>query len=98
LTANEICDHYNLKNPKSRVNSDNLRKKYLNELVIAGYLEGLDVRGEGNTKKVYYPITSPSEQINSQTQETEEYGKLPQFFSYSKIIIPINYKHFPVKW
>jgi hypothetical protein len=97
LTANEICDYYNLKNPKSPVNSDNLRKKYLNELVIAGYLEGLDVR-EGNTKKVYYPIVAPSEQINSQTQESEEYGKLPQFFSYRKIITPINYKHFPVKW
>jgi bifunctional DNA primase/polymerase-like protein len=97
LTANEICDYYNLKNPKSPVNSDNLRKKYLNELVIAGYLEGLDVR-EGNTKKVYYPIVAPSEQINSQTQETEEICSIPQFFSYHKIITPINYNPFPVKW
>lgn len=49
LTANEICDHYKLQNPKSPINSDNLRKTYLNELIYAGYIEALDVR-EGNTK------------------------------------------------
>jgi hypothetical protein len=69
----------------------------LNELVIAGYLEGLDVR-EGNTKKVYYPIVAASEQINSQTQESEEYGRFPQYFSYRKIITPIKYISFPIKW
>jgi hypothetical protein len=32
LTVNEICDYYNLKNPQKPINSDNLRKTYLNEL------------------------------------------------------------------
>jgi|SRR5215207_7967642 len=58
LTANEICDYYNLKNPQTPINSDNLRKIYLNELVSAGWIEALDVR-DGNTKKVYYPIVAP---------------------------------------
>jgi hypothetical protein len=51
LTANEICDYYNLHHPKSPINSDNLRKTYLNELTYAGYIEALDVR-EGNTKSI----------------------------------------------
>jgi hypothetical protein len=97
LTANEICDYFNLKNPKAPINSDIIRKKYLNELVLAGYLEALDVR-EGNTKKVYYPIVLPSHQVGSQTQETEEYDKIPQFFSYRKINVPADYKPVPVKW
>ena len=97
LTANEICDYFNLKNPKAPINSDIIRKKYLNELVLAGYLEALDVR-EGNTKKVYYPIVSPSQQVDSQTQETQEYDKIPQFFSYRKINVPTDYKPVPVKW
>ena len=50
LTANEICDYYNLYNPKSPINSDNLRKTYLNELVSVGWIESIDVRN-GNTKK-----------------------------------------------
>lgn len=50
LTANEVCDYYNLRNPKAPTNSDNLRKKYLNELVSAAWVEALDVQ-QGNTKK-----------------------------------------------
>jgi hypothetical protein len=69
----------------------------LNELVLAGHLEALDVR-EGNTKKVYYPIVSASQQVGSQTQKTEEYDKIPQFFSYRKINVPADYKPVPVKW
>jgi len=63
-------DYYNLQNPKSPINSDNLRKTYLNELVS---VESIEVRN-GNTKKAYYPIVVPSEtsSLNIKTQETNE--------------------------
>jgi hypothetical protein len=92
LTANEVCDYYNLHNPKSPINSDNLRKTYLNELNYAGYIEVLDVR-EGNTKKVYYPIVAPSEKAihTDITKETSESNSIPQFYIYYKINVPTNY-------
>ena len=73
--TNEVCDYYNLQNPKSPINSDNLRKTYLNELAYVGWIESVDVRN-GNTKKVYYPIVIPPEtstlDVKSKTQETNE--------------------------
>jgi hypothetical protein len=93
LTANEVCDYYNLKNPHAPINSENLRKKYLNELITAGYIEALDVR-DGNTKKVYYPIIVPSEgeaTLQSITEETREYGINPEFFIHQKINVTIDY-------
>jgi hypothetical protein len=99
LTANEVCDYYNLQNPKSPINSDNLRKTYLNELSYAGYIEALDVR-EGNIKKVYYPIVAPSEEATNiyTTKETSESNNIPQFYTYYKINVPINYIHEPRNW
>jgi hypothetical protein len=99
LTANEICDYYNLQNPKSPINSDNLRKTYLNEFNYAGYIEALDVR-EGNTKKVYYPIIVPSEEVTytDATKETKESNNLPQLYTYYKINVPINYIPEPTNW
>jgi hypothetical protein len=99
LTANEICDYYKLQNSKSPINSDNLRKTYLNELNYAGYIEALDVR-EGNTKKVYYPIIVPSEEVTytDATKETKESNNLPQLYTYYKINVPINYIPEPTNW
>jgi hypothetical protein len=99
LTANEICDYYKLQNSKSPINSDNLRKTYLNELNYAGYIEALDVR-EGNTKKVYYPIVEPSEEAIhlNPTKETKESNNVPQFYTYHKINVPINYIPEPENW
>ncbi|HKG87608.1 MAG TPA: hypothetical protein VKA95_04725 [Nitrososphaeraceae archaeon] len=99
LTANEICDYYKLQNPKLPINSDNLRKTYLNELNSAGYIEALDVR-EGNTKKVYYPIVIPSEEAIhiDVSKETKDSNNVPQFYTYYKINVPINYIHEPENW
>jgi hypothetical protein len=103
LTANEICDYYNPKNPRKPINSDNLRKTYLNELVSAGYIEALDVK-EGNTKKVYYPIVFPLEEepkaINERTttEETREFRTHPEFSIHYKINIPTNYIPLPKDW
>src|SRR5262249_22703852 len=98
LTANEICDYYN---PKSPINSDNLRKTYLNELVSLGWIESIDVRN-GNTKKAYYPIVVPSEtstlDVKSKTQETDETKIFPQFFTFHKINIPKNFELWSKDW
>jgi CRISPR/Cas system-associated endonuclease Cas1 len=85
LTANEICDYYNLHHLKSPINSYNLRKTYLNELNNAGYIEALDIR-EGNTKKVYYPIVALSEEAihTNATKETKDSNNSPQFYTYYK--------------
>jgi hypothetical protein len=101
LTANEICDYYNLQNPKSPINSDNLRKTYLNELVSVGWIESVDVRN-GNTKKAYYPIVVPSEtsslNVKSKTQETNETKIFPQFFTFHKINVPKNFELLSKDW
>src|SRR5215469_11070492 len=83
LTANEICDSYNLQNPKSPINAENLRKTYLNELDTAGWIESDDVRN-GNTKKAYYPIVVPPA---SETSRVNQEGKT-QFFTFHKINVP----------
>ena len=61
----------------------------------------MDVR-EGNTKKVYYPIVSPSseESITNQllTQETEESKEIPQFFTNHKINVPSSFIPLPTDW
>lgn len=99
LTANEICDYYKLHNPKSPINSDNLRKTYLNELVSVGWIESLDVRN-GNTKKVYYPIVVPSEtsSLNVTTRETNETKIIPFFFTFHKINVPKNFELWSKDW
>jgi hypothetical protein len=101
LTANEICDHYNLQNSNSRINSENLRKTYLHELDNAGWIESVDVRN-GNTKKVYYPIVVPSEtsslNAESKTRETDETKTYPQFFTFHKINVPKNFKLLSKDW
>jgi Bifunctional DNA primase/polymerase, N-terminal len=102
LTANEICQYYNLKNPQTPINSDNLRKTYLNELVSAGWIEALDVR-DGNTKKAYYPIVAPlgqEEEIKNRdiTQETTESKIDPEFFIHHKINVPIDYIPLTENW
>jgi hypothetical protein len=84
LTANEICDFYNRLNPRSPINSDNLRKTYLNELTFAGFIEALDVR-EGNTKKVYYPIVSPAEGEQKKIIELRKLQKSIQVLSFLHI-------------
>ena len=88
-----------MQNPKSPINSENLRKRYLNELNFAGYIEAIDVR-DGNTKKVYYPIVTPTEEATHTgiTQETQEYDDIPEFFTYHKINTPIDYKPLPSDW
>ncbi|MGC1930191.1 MAG: hypothetical protein WA667_14555, partial [Candidatus Nitrosopolaris sp.] len=99
LTANEICDYYNLQNPKSPINSDNLRKTYLNELVSVGWIESIDVRN-GNTKKAYYPIVVPSEtsSLDVKTRETNETKIFPQFFTFHKINVPKNFELWSKDW
>jgi hypothetical protein len=99
LTTNQICDYYNLRNPRRKINSDNLRKTYLNELVSAGWIEALDVK-EGNTKKVYYPIIAlPEDQrAESETKESEEFIGYPEFPVHYKINIPMHYIPLPLDW
>ena len=101
LTANEICDYYNLHNSNSPINSDNLRKTYLNELVSVGWIESVEVRN-GNTKKAYYPIVVPSEtstvNVKSKTQETNETKGFPQFFTFHKINVPKNFELWSKDW
>jgi hypothetical protein len=100
LTTNQICDYYNLRNPRRKINSDNLRKTYLNELVSAGWIEALVVK-EGNTKKVYYPIISPPEEETRTactSKETEEFIGYPEFPVHYKINIPMNYIPLPQDW
>jgi hypothetical protein len=102
LTANEICNYYNLVNPQKRINSDNLHKTYLNELVSAGWIEALDVR-DGNTKKVYYPIIAPLGQEEEATQghitqETTESKADPEFSIHHKINVPIDYIPLSKNW
>jgi hypothetical protein len=101
LTANEICDYYNLQNPNSRINSENLRKTYLHELDNAGWIESLEVRN-GNTKKVYYPIVVTSEtsslNVETKTRETHETRVFPQFFTFHKINVPENFKLLSKDW
>ena len=54
----------------------------------------MDVR-EGNTKKVYFPLVSPSseESITNHfhSQETEESKEIPQFFTNHKINVPSSF-------
>jgi hypothetical protein len=101
LTANEICDHYNLQNPNSRIDSENLRKTYLHELDNAGWIESLEVR-YGNTKKMYYPIVVPSEtsslNVETKTRETHETRVFPQFFTFHKINVSKNFKLLSKDW
>jgi CRISPR/Cas system CSM-associated protein Csm5 (group 7 of RAMP superfamily) len=103
LTANEICDYYNLKNPQTPMNSDNLRKTYLNELVTTGWIEALDVR-DGNTKKVYYPIVAPTGQEEEKTknrditEETKESKADPEFSIHHKINVPKYYIPLSKNW
>ena len=101
LTANEICDYYNLQNPKSPINSDNLRKTFLNEFVSVGWIESVDVKNS-NTKKAYYPIVVPSEtcsfDVEGKTRESEETKVYPQFFTFHKINVPKNFKSYQKDW
>jgi hypothetical protein len=100
ITANELSDFYNQLSPRSTKNSDNIRKTYLNELTQAGFIETLDVR-EGNTKKVYYPIVSPAEEVVKDvnlTQETAENNITPEFFTCHKIEVPKYFIPFSKDW
>ena len=104
LETRDICDFYNTNSPRgaARMNSDNLRKNYLQELVNHNYLE--QERDE-NTKAIKYLYT-PLVDVEEEEQEAEEpssptsptLGQVFQKLHFSKLLLPENHPGIPEDW
>jgi hypothetical protein len=106
LQTRDICDFYNANNPNGslRMNSNNILKNYLYELVNHNYLE--QERDE-DTKAVKYLFT-PLVDIEEQQEQEEHDNKKPSttstlgpvyhYLQFSKLLAPENYTGIPKDW
>lgn len=99
LETRDICDFYNISNPKGtlRMNSNNLLKNYLQELVNHNYLE--QERDE-NTKAIKYlftPLVDVEEEVES-SSTTSTLSPVYQKLQFSKLLVPENYTGIPKDW
>jgi hypothetical protein len=111
LETKEICDFYNANNKKGtlQMNSDNLRKNYLQELVNHNYLEQEQDENTKATKYLYTPLVDvdDNDEQEEEQQEALEGGKPPtsptleQVFEklhFSKLLLPENHTGIPEDW
>jgi hypothetical protein len=106
LETKEICDFYNANISKStiRMNSDNLRKNYLQELVNHNYLEQQQDENTKATKYLYTPLVDIEEEAEEQQQQQNKPATAPtsgpifQDLYYSKLLLPENHKGIPQDW
>jgi hypothetical protein len=94
VTTSQICDYYKLKTGRV-INSDSVRKTYLNELMINAYLDEQDSILD-KRQKIYWPIIEIPKEEN-----IKEYRKINDsrnFLQYSPIIPSRNFKEIPENW
>jgi hypothetical protein len=112
LQTKQICDYYNAQNPNSKLkmNSDNLRKNYLQELVNHNYLEQDQDTNTKTPKYLFTPLvldegTEEKEDGNStkasQKKQLTTAPTLEQVFNklqFSKLLLPKNHTGIPKDW
>lgn len=100
VTTRELCDYMKEKIGKE-IDTDNLKKKYLNELHNNGLI-GEEISLIDKRQKIYYPLVGPSTAEDSGNNEKiSNYtnpGTFDNFLQYSKINIPENCKMIPEEW
>jgi hypothetical protein len=103
LETREICGFYNANNPKGtlQMNSDNLRKNYLQELVNHNYLEQERDENIKAIKYLYTPLVDVEEEPQQQQQQSTTSSTSEQVFQklqFSKLLVPENYPGMPQDW
>jgi hypothetical protein len=111
LRTKDLSEFYNRNAPKGapRLNSDNIRKTYIEELVNHSYLE--QERDEDTSAKqyIYTPLVDLSEeeygeqqqQQGGETNNESNQSNLGQFvrnLHFSKLLIPENHAGIPKDW
>jgi hypothetical protein len=108
LTTREICDYYKVKTGKT-MNSENLRKRYLSELVNNGLLEE-EVSPEDKRLKIYSPLvdvedtrakTTTATRAKVAGKNTGQTGLEGQSVNFSypfTIKLPKNCTNIPENW
>jgi hypothetical protein len=107
LETRQICDFYNANNPKGmlKMNSNNLLKNYLQELVNHNYLEQ---ERDDDTKAIKYLFTplvdadeeeqKEEDQPPSSSSTSSTLGPVYQYLQFSKLLVPENYPGVPENW
>ena len=103
LETREICDFYNANNKKGsmKMNSNNLLKTYLYELVNHSYLEQ---EKDEDTKALRYKFTplveneEEEEEQNKQPSTSSTLSPVYQYLQFSWLIIPENHMGIPKNW
>jgi hypothetical protein len=104
LETRDICDFYNANNPKGtpRMNSDNLRKNYLQELVNHNYLEQERDESTKAIKYLYTPLVDVEEEREGeeekQSSTSPTLGQVFQKLHFSKLLLPENHPGIPQDW
>ena len=105
LETKEICDFYNANSSKdSKMNSDNLRKNYLAELVKHNYLEQEQDPTTKTTKYLFTPLVDIEEdEENNDSQEaksttSQTFGRVFEKLHFSKLLLPENSAGVPQDW
>ncbi len=111
LRTKDICEFYNCNAPKGapRLNSDNIRKTYIEELVNHSYLE--QERDEDTKAKqyAYTPLVDVSEEEDEEQQQQRQdeannrpkRSNLEQFVQnlhFSKLLLPENHPGISEDW
>jgi hypothetical protein len=110
VTSKELCEYFKEKEGKS-IDSDNMKKKYLNELRNNGLI-GEEDSPDDKRQKVYYPLvdTTNDNDNHHQQQPNDDYKKgeemsnykkkdvFDNFLQYSRIALPNNCKDVPDDW
>lgn len=105
LETKAICDFYNANNNDAKgahpMNSDNLRKNYLQELVNHNYLEQERDENTKAIKYLYTPLVDIEEDDEEQQQQSPTsptFGQVFEKLHFSKLLVPENYTGIPQDW
>jgi hypothetical protein len=94
VTTAELREEFNAKTGKT-LNSDNLKKTYLFELLNNGLLDEEDSVID-KRQKIYYPLVFPEEP--NQLSNNRNFEDSDKLLHYSAILLPRNCKSIPENW
>jgi hypothetical protein len=94
VTTSQICEYYKKKTGRV-INSDSVRKTFINELMNNGWMDSQDSALD-KRQKIYWPIIEIPKEEN-----IKEYRKIDDsrnFLQHSPIIPSKNFKEIPENW
>ncbi|MGA9843470.1 MAG: sugar phosphate isomerase/epimerase family protein [Nitrososphaeraceae archaeon] len=106
VTVKQLSDYYREKSGRA-ISAENIRKKFLNELLNHDYIGSVESVLD-RRQNIYYPLVELDDNVEDENQDNNEdgakiknlknSGKFRNFSQYSRITSPKNCRSIPENW